>query len=196
MTFQPTFTFWLATNYRPMIQGIDQGIWGRMRLVPWLQSFSNDPAAQQAGAKPARRRNELEADLWNERSGILNWMLTGCLAWQREGLGTAPDIEKATQHYRAEQDTVTGFIQAYFERDKNSTVPQARLRQAYEHWCEERDRTPLAPADFGQRLTQMGFRQVKRQGTGCVKAYAQRRRSGRRGRRGRPASMTSTRGES
>ena len=33
--FAPQFKIWMATNYRPVIHGTDEGIWRRIRLIPF-----------------------------------------------------------------------------------------------------------------------------------------------------------------
>jgi len=74
--FRPQFKIWLATNHRPTIQGTDDAIWRRVRLIPFNQQFTGKQ-------RDPKLRQKLEAEL----SGILAWALRGCLEWQRMGLG-------------------------------------------------------------------------------------------------------------
>jgi putative DNA primase/helicase len=74
-TFAPTHTTFMHTNHRPRIRGVDEGIWRRLRLIPWSVTI------------PLGERDEHLADkLLMERSGILNWIVAGALAWQERGL--------------------------------------------------------------------------------------------------------------
>lgn len=45
---------------------LDEGVWRRMKLVPFTVSIPKE-----------RRDQHLEDKLWEERSGILNWLLDG-----------------------------------------------------------------------------------------------------------------------
>jgi putative DNA primase/helicase len=92
--FTPQFTPWLATNHKPTIRGTDEGIWRRIRLIPFNVTIP-----------PDQRDPDLPAKLRAELPGILNWALEGCLAWQADGLTNPAAVEEATAEYRAEQDT-------------------------------------------------------------------------------------------
>src|ERR1035438_4827060 len=73
--FRPEFKIWLATNHRPTIKGTDDGIWRRIRLVPFAVQIPEDKVDQ-------RLRGKLVA----EASGILNWMIAGLEDYRSGGL--------------------------------------------------------------------------------------------------------------
>jgi putative DNA primase/helicase len=91
--FAPEFKIWLATNYRPVIRGQDEGIWHRIRLVPFNVTIPD-------GKKDERLREKLLA----ESSGILNWALAGLASYRKDGLMEPKDILAATEEYRSEED--------------------------------------------------------------------------------------------
>jgi putative DNA primase/helicase len=165
--FKPNFKLWLATNNKPQIVGTDDGIWRRIRLIPFRQKFSNDPEEQAAGAKPAQDKDALQGQLWSERAGILNWMLEGCGRWQVEGLGTAPDVTAATSQYRQEQDDVAGFISDQCDVGPGYKVPVHEISEAYNVWADDNDREPLSAVALGKRLTEAGYasRKINQQRT-------------------------------
>ena len=66
--FRPQFKIWLATNHQPSIQGRDDAIWRRIKLIPFDQQFTGKQ-------RDSKLRDKLEAEL----SGILAWALRGCL---------------------------------------------------------------------------------------------------------------------
>ncbi|MFZ4774801.1 MAG: DNA primase family protein [Terrimicrobiaceae bacterium] len=73
--FRPLCKIWISGNHRPDITGTDDGIWRRVRPVPFLEKFDGDKADRGLGEK-----------LKAEASGILNWLIQGCLLWRAEGL--------------------------------------------------------------------------------------------------------------
>ena len=149
--FRPEFTLWLITNHRPRIDGGDEAMWRRVRLVPFEQSFKG------------REDLELSATLEAELPGILTWALQGCLEWQREGLGQAGAVERATREYREEEDVLGAFLAERCEMD--GEIATSRLREAYESFCEELGEKPLTASRLGRQLAQRG---IGRGGAGRV----------------------------
>ena len=98
-TYTPSDTFWLATNHKPTITGNSEGIWRRIRLLPFAVTV---PPSEQDAALPAKLRAEFP--------GILAWAVRGCLDWQRDGLGSADAVDAATATYRGEMDTMATFL--------------------------------------------------------------------------------------
>ena len=109
-----------------MIVGTDLGIWRRVRCVPFAVTI---PEAEKDRQLPAR--------LLTERSGVMNWLVQGCLAWQRDGLGEPLEILAATAAYRDEQDVLGVFLQerCVFEPDARSTKKE--LYAIYATWFDE-----------------------------------------------------------
>src|SRR3984893_11101710 len=64
--FMPTHKFFLAGNYKPNVRGQDEGIWRRIRLVPWTVEIPK-----------SKRDKKLTAKLRKELSGILAWAVRG-----------------------------------------------------------------------------------------------------------------------
>ena len=94
-TFQPTHKLFLAGNHKPTVRGDDEGIWRRMRLIPWLVTI---PEAERDPQLPQRLRAEL--------AGVLRWAVEGCLAWQKRGLNEPRAVREATANYREENDVL------------------------------------------------------------------------------------------
>ncbi len=66
--FRPIFKLTISGNHLPEIRGGDDGIWRRVMLV-------NFPV--QIPEKKRIPKEELDEILWQERSGILNWLIQG-----------------------------------------------------------------------------------------------------------------------
>jgi putative DNA primase/helicase len=144
--FVPQFKLWMYGNHKPEIRGADEGIWRRVRLIPFNVSIP----------KPEQDTWLLEK-LRAEASGVLNWLLAGCLEWQRDGLPTTAAVEAATTEYREEMDGVGLFIEYACEVGQGFTVPAGELYEAYRKWVENVDAPVVGKNKFGGSLKARGF---------------------------------------
>lgn len=155
---RPVFKATMSGNDKPRIDGVDLGIWRRLALVVWGQTI------------PEAQRREMETVLGEfaaERSGILNWLIAGALAYLEGGLEEPPEVRDATKAYRADMDQVQGFIDTCVER-LPPPVPPAEpkviaSRLIYEHyqdWCAANSMKPWSEKAFSLTLEKKGF--VKR----------------------------------
>lgn len=144
-TFAPTHKLFVAGNHKPNVRGTDEGIWRRMRLIPWTVII---PAAQRDKALGEKLRAELP--------GIVAWAVRGCLEWQREGLGAPKAVTDATMHYREESDATGEFLDAYCAFNPDSSVPRKRIREAYEQWAKDNGHAALGARRFAERLRERG----------------------------------------
>lgn len=151
--FRPTFKLFFRTNHKPIVRGTDEGIWSRLKLLPFEVQI---PDAERDKSLPDRLRQELP--------GILNWALAGCLAWQQDGLGTPGDVTDATQAYRQEMDLLGSFLEESCVLGHQRHVSASDLYKAFSAWAESNGERPMAQRTLGLKLTERGFR-VER-GTG------------------------------
>ena len=146
--FLPTFKIFMATNHKPVIRGNDMGIWRRIKLIPFTVTIPYE-----------ERDPGLMDKLRAEREGILNWMIEGCLRWQRERLGEPEEIRTATSDYQEEMDLISQFLGECCTVDKTGylRVASGDLYRAYVGWCEKNSERPYAQRVFGIHLQNMGF---------------------------------------
>ncbi|MBI2868378.1 MAG: hypothetical protein HYX96_00940 [Chloroflexi bacterium] len=144
--FQPAFKPLLATNHKPDIRGADEGIWRRVRLIPFTVTI------------PERERDlDLKTKLESELSGILNWALEGVKAFLQGGLQTPEDVKSATAVYRAEQDVLAKWIEENCLTESEKQDEYAALYQDYCAWCEANHEEPINKARFSSSLDERGF---------------------------------------
>ena len=148
--FKPTHKLVLITNARPRITGTDEGVWRRIRLVPFDVTI---PECEQDAALPEKLR--LEAP------GILRWLVEGCLDWQREGLQPPPAVVSATSSYREDQDSLADFLASEIEPRKASKLKASVLYQAYARWANESGETALGQRRFGENMVSRGYTRVR-----------------------------------
>ncbi|MBT9152208.1 MAG: hypothetical protein DDT35_00422 [Firmicutes bacterium] len=150
--FWPTHKLWLATNHKPQVKGTDLAIWSRLHLVPFNVSYPDgDP----------RQDKKLPEKLEQEVSGILRWAVEGCLAWQRQGLGTPPEVKAATEAYRAEMDVFGPFFADCCRMSPSASISAATLYDAYKNWCTEEGVSALSQKKLGSALTKRDCQRKK-----------------------------------
>ena len=169
--FRPEFKIVLQTNYRPGIRGVDEGIWSRMRLVPFTVTVPLED--RDRGLKKKIQQKELP--------GVLNWLLAGCLAWQKQGGLNEPDaVLRATAEYRKEEDSLSEFLETetitakdLHEPPDRVTVSCQSLHAMYACWCEKNGVDAAPKWLFGRWMTGHGFssKSVRKKGAEPHKAY-------------------------
>lgn len=147
---QPSFKPIILANNAPTIRGSDDGIWRRIVMVPFDVRI----------AKEARNKH-LKEDLLKERAGILNWLLDGLRIYLEEGLQPPPEVMKATDEYRTDNDQVGLFLSAATAADSAARVSSRELRDAYHSWCEANGLEPVHDNTFGRKMTDRGIRREK-----------------------------------
>jgi putative DNA primase/helicase len=145
--FRPAFKLWLSTNNKPIIQGTDDAIWDRIRLVPFTQRFEGPKADTQLPEK-----------LREESPGILAWAVEGCLEWQEHGLGEPASVVAATNQYRSEMDTLAAFFEERCVIRPDAVAQATPLYKEYRMWCDDAGERPEKQKTFGMRLAERGFK--------------------------------------
>jgi len=149
--FTPRAKVWIATNHRPKVAGDDDGIWRRIRLVPFDQRI---PEAEQ----DPHLREKLLAEL----PGILAWMVRGCLAYQEDGLATPESIKKASKDYRDEEDAIGGFLDDWCDDVSGEWESTSTLHEAYKLWTRiNGDGEAKSAKSLGRYLGKKGYKPNK-----------------------------------
>lgn len=118
-TFTPVCKLLFIGNHRPEIRDVDAAMRRRIHMLP----FTVTPAAVD---------RELAGKLREEYPGILQWLITGCLAWQAEGLAPPAIVQASTQDYFEEQDALGLWMEELV--DAQATPQWTRSTHLYERW--------------------------------------------------------------
>lgn len=156
--FTPEFKIFFTTNYKPVIKGDDEGIWRRIRLIPFNVTIPKDQIDKQLPEK-------LQAEL----PGILRWAVDGCLKWRREGLGEPEAVKDATNAYKDEMDLLSNFISDCCVIHPDAKIKLNDLYKNYLDYCDENSEVPLKKIKFSNRLLMRGI--DKRKSTGNQTFY-------------------------
>lgn len=160
VTFTPEFKLFLMTNHRPEIRGTDQGIWDRIHCIPFAVRFF-DPAKGESGPDNLRINKSLPDELEKELPGILAWAVEGCLKWQQGGLQVPERVRAATATYRAEQDTLAGFIEECCTVQAHARATKGEMYQAYVSWSKENGMDAMTKPKFSRQMKEREFGDMK-----------------------------------
>ena len=147
--FQPQFKLWLASNFKPEIDGGDPAIWARILLIPFEVSFSGH---EDMGLKAA---------LQVEAPGVLNWAIEGAARWSEEGLNPPKVVSLAVASYREESDIIRRFLDDCTDSLDTARIPSRRLYSRYVEWAKKAGEDSLAERRFTQRVKLAGIRHEK-----------------------------------
>ena len=126
--FKPSHLLMMQTNHLPEISGTDTGVWERIRVVPWQAAFTGE-----------NQDVSLDERLRAEGSGILNWMIEGCLLYQAEGLNTPDLVRLQSEQYRAEEDVLGRWAadnDVTFGLPETEWVPASEVTESLRQWCK------------------------------------------------------------
>ncbi|MGD9924517.1 MAG: phage/plasmid primase, P4 family, partial [Pseudorhodoplanes sp.] len=145
--FYPQFKLTISGNYRPKIEGADEGIWRRMILVPWTYTVPKD-----------KQDKTLTAKLRGEASGILNRVLDGLRDWMGgNGLAVPDDADAATREYRSDSDPLGRFLEACTEPDPQGRVQSSTLHAVFCAWADANGSSKWSGRGFSLAMSERGF---------------------------------------
>lgn len=155
--FLPSFKFTGQGNYRLKITGHDDGIWGRVRLVPWTVRIPDSEI-------DIRLPDKLKA----EASGIFNRMLAGLLDLKMNGLIESDNVKAATAKYREQSDQLGRFL-----HDCTADKPGERSRSSvlfdlFKAWASATGAGDWTPQGFAKAMEDRGYERVTSNGVWWV----------------------------
>ena len=124
-SFRRTHKFWLSTNHLPQITGTDEGIWRRIKLIPFRVDLRKV-------TEPIPDYHKLLVD--EEGPGILNWLLEGFQDWRTNGFIEPQSIINETKSYRGSSDELGRFLLDCCDVSPELVVASATLFDAYRIW--------------------------------------------------------------
>ena len=149
--YRPNFVLWMYGNHQPSVRGTDDGIWRRIRLIPFIRQFDTPDTS-------------MLSRLRSEMPGILMWALRGLEMWRNEGLGSVEAIDHAVSSYREDMDGIGMYLaECCLVRDGISQS-SLDLYASYRDWAITAGEPSISRRQFGLRLRERGFRKRKEGG--------------------------------
>jgi putative DNA primase/helicase len=146
--FYPSHKPFITTNHKPIVRGTDHGIWKRLHLWPYTVKIPKEEI----------EREFRERKLMPERSGILNWMLTGLRAYlQRGNLAAPAAVDGATAAYRQDMDVIAQWIEERCSVHPQATITSRAAYSDYEQWARDEIGWVFTKVKFRRNLIDRGF---------------------------------------
>lgn len=164
-TLQPIIKLFLATNHRPNIVETTDGIWRRLLLVPFAAKFYK-PWMEDVPKGATVADEKFDEKLQREYSGILTWLVQGCMIWQKEKINPPASVAAATRAMRADADRLAPFLATHCVLEPSAKEEAGKLFDAYFKFCKAAGEEPLTQTKFGTMLSERGIEKSK---SGTVK---------------------------
>ncbi len=144
--FTPQFKLLISGNHKPGIRTVDESMARRMNLVPFGVTIP-----------PKERNPKLTQELRAEWPGVLEWMIEGCLEWQRIGLTPPAAVTRATVDYLVAEDSLATWMSDRCDRNPQSWTSAKALFESWKSWAESAGEYVGSQKRFSQNLEARGI---------------------------------------
>jgi len=149
--FRPVLKLWLFGNHKPEVKGTDDGIWRRIRLIPFDVQIPAEKVDPYISAKLAA-----------ELPGILNWAVEGVARWKAEGLKAPTAVLEASSQYREEEDILADFLSEATTSIPGHRVARSAVYAAFTRWNQAVGyRQFLSRQALARRMRDRGISEVR-----------------------------------
>jgi putative DNA primase/helicase len=144
--YRPAFKLIIAGNHKPSLRSVDEAIRRRFHLIPFAVTIPSE-----------ERDPDLAEKLKAEWSGILAWLVEGCLEWQTEGLRPPKAVVEATATYLSAEDSLAAWMDEKCERKADAWASSSALFACWSAWATAAGENPGNSKRFAQALESRGF---------------------------------------
>jgi P4 family phage/plasmid primase-like protien len=138
-----TYKILIASNYKPVVKGQDDGIWRRLRIIECELSLSDN-----------QKDHYLEKALLKEIDGIFIWMLDGLKLFKNEGLDMTSRMYEDVQQFKKSEDQMGRFIDECLYISIDNRI-SAKL--VYDVFCSWQGKNPIAFSEFLKKMEHKGY---------------------------------------
>ena len=139
--FTPQFKLWMATNYKPIIRGTDDGIWRRISIIPFTVRIPEEKVDKRLTEK-----------LKKEAEAIAHWCAEGFMKWQKYGLDEPAVVRAQVNEYRREMDALEVFIEECCIIQHGVESRSSELYAVYKAWAERNNQYVMSSTKFGREM--------------------------------------------
>lgn len=147
-SYTPRYKIWLLSNHPVNADPDDDGLWGRVHVIPFPNSFlgKEDLTLKARMKSPEVLR------------GVLRWAVEGAMHLYATGRLPVPStIREETGKHRSQLDSVQSWLDDCAERDLDAWTNNQVAYTSYEEWCRENDVNAIEHRKFALSLKAKGF---------------------------------------
>jgi P4 family phage/plasmid primase-like protien len=138
-----TYKIVIASNYKPIVKGQDDGIWRRLRIIACELSLTDN-----------QKDHYLEKSLLKEIDGIFLWMLDGLKLFKTDGLDMTSRMYEDVKQFKKSEDQIGRFIDECLYISIDNRI-SAKL--VYEIFCTWHGKNPIAFSEFLRKMEHKGY---------------------------------------
>jgi len=148
-SFNPVAKLFIIGNHKPGVDGTDEGIWMRVRLISWDHKVAD---SEEIASSVLLKQFEREG------SGILNWLIAGLSEVPYGGIPMPEEVKSAVAEYRADEDGLGEFIRDYTSPVVGSREKKVHIFEHYVKWSKSVGlRFPLSQKQLTRQLKTRGW---------------------------------------
>lgn len=152
---QPTVKLWWSMNKLPPIDETNEGVWRRIRIIPFTKKFVGSEIIL-----------DLKEKLKEELPGIFNWAIEGLKRVNANNAICIPSkAAEVKAEYKHESNVVEVFVDEMCNRDAGESTPRPTLYSSFRKWSIENGYKLRSSAVMGQELQRLGIHTHKSHGT-------------------------------
>lgn len=169
----PRFKLNMSGNSKPAIPDTDEGIWTRMKLVPWRRNIDRPhedpfrdkfPDWHEEGAWPKKDPELLDKIKASELAGVFKRLVEGLVDYLEHGFIEPESVTTATADYRDKSDPLARFLRLCTERKDGARTKSSDLHAVYAAWCKAAGEREWSPNGFSDAMIDKGFTKVRSDG--------------------------------
>jgi len=133
VTFKPSFKLIVCTNYLYDIEANDEGTWRRIKVVPFMSYFTDDP--------DPTKSNEFKKDMDLEDKILQHWVepffsMLVEVAFRTGGSITkkCDMVDASSNEYRNTQDHIINFMNEKIKESPGDRIKKGELQREFEDW--------------------------------------------------------------
>lgn len=157
-TFKPSHHLILQTNHLPKVEGLDDGIWDRLLVLPFTARLRNTDN---------EIKNYSEYLAHHCGGAIVQWLIEGAQRYLKDRkLTRIPEVVRtATEDYRDEYDVLYRWRVLKCETGGGLMARAADLYESFNAYAKENGKESVNKTAFGNMMRKAGYQSRKIRGT-------------------------------
>jgi len=158
VSWKPTHSPFVTTNYLPRVDESDDGTWRRLVLVPFPYRYRRTNAELRNPSDKLgdpNLRDRLRNGREGQREAVLSWLITGAIGWYQNDrvIPEEPEsIRAATGQWRRSSDLLMRFIDDSLIFDPQSHVATTELYTNFIDWLDAANHRSWTDQNFNTRF--------------------------------------------